>query len=289
MATQSFNDSLHCPSIPRVKTWEQSFLDIPLHFHDSCELLYIEEGFGTRIIGDQTDNFTDGDLVLLGPNLPHTWQTTAAFQRGKDRIKSYAIYFKPDFLQEVSSKTPDHPKISDFLDRSLRGISFYGRTQEQVIEKLQKIAVAEGLRKTILFLEIIELLIESTEYTLVARAAYKDSTAHKGTGRFNDIHRYILSNFQKEITLNAAAAIASMTPKAFCRYFKKHTGKSLMQFINELRIGHACRLLEQEEYSISTVCFDSGFNNLSHFDNSFKQVTRKTPSEYRKAFLRATT
>lgn len=283
MVSQSFNDSLHCPSSPRVKTMDQHFLDVPVHFHDSCELLYFEEGFGTRIVGDHTDDFTSGDMVLIGPNLPHTWQTNSIFHQGRHKIKSYVIYFKQDFLQEISSQTPDHVRISDFLERSLRGISFHGHTRRQVTGKLKQIAIEEGLRKIILFLEIIELLIQSEEYNLILDAAYKNTQVHKNTGRFNEIHSYILSNFRKEITLNDVASVANMTPKAFCRYFKNHTGKSLIRFIKELRVGHACRLLQKEEYSISQVCFDSGYNNMSHFNTTFKQITRQTPSGYRKA------
>lgn len=286
MFIQSFNDSLRCPISPRVKIVDEPFLDTPLHFHDSCELVCIEEGFGTRIVGNRTSSFTEGDMLLIGPNLPHTWQTNAPFQQGNHKVKARVIYFKPDFLQELSSKTSDHTKISGFLERSLRGIAFYGRTQKQVSRKLQSIAAQEGLRKIILFLEIIELLIQSKEYDLVADAAYKNSHAHKDTGRFNEVHHYILSNFLNEIRLDDMAGIANMTPKSFCRYFKSHTGKPLMQYVNELRIGHACRLLEQEEYSISAVCFDSGYNNLSHFYNSFKHVTSQTPYEFRKAFRR---
>lgn len=289
MTTQSFNDTLRCPRITRLKTVKQSYLDIPFHFHESCELIYIEEGFGIRLVGDHIEKFTNGDLVLIGPNLPHTWKTDIVFQqRSNYKIKAIVLYFMPEFLKELVAGLPDQEKITRFLEHSLYGISFSGASKKEIINKLQQTSEAEGLRKSILSLEVIELLINSNEFGLLASPKYKKSFAHKNINRFRTIYQYILSNFQNEITLHDVARVANLSSKAFCRYFKNYTGKSLVQFINELRVEHACMLLKNEEYSISSVCFDSGYNSLTHFNNCFKQLVNKTPTEYRKMVLSST-
>lgn len=285
MIAKSFNSTLHCPKRFKIKKVEETCLNIPLHNHDSYEFLYIEEGFGTRIVGDHTGGFAAGDMVLVGPNLPHTFQTDEIFQRGLGYVlKANVIYFNADFLFEMASEFYDSTQITVFLKRALRGVSFHGASHFELSGKLKDISEVTGLEKTIRCLEIIDLLINATDYSLLTSPAYHNSFAQKDTGRFNVIYQYIIGNFQNEISLDKIASVANMSPKSFCRYFKKRTDKTLVQFINELRIEHACYKLRNLEYSVSEVCYDSGYNNITHFNNCFKQYAKMSPSEYRKDF-----
>lgn len=294
MIAHSFNDSLHCPSSPRTKMMDQVCLDVPVHFHEGCELLYFEEGFGTRVIGDHTGEFTAGDMVLVGPNLPHTWHTNTIPPPSRPRIKSYVVHFLPEFLEGLAVPAEERQPVTDLLSRASRGVYFYGRTRDEAARKMKRMASAEGLKKIILFLGIIDILSRSEEYRVIAspravperqdadrQGDDRHGTYRQGTERFSKTYRYILERYRTGFTLENVAAVAGMTPKAFCRYFKRMTGKTLTRFTNELRVEYACSRLNVPGCSVSDVCFDSGFNNLTHFNTSFRRHTGMTPSGYR--------
>lgn len=268
----------------RIKNVEQAYLDTPFHFHDACEIVLIEESYGKRVVGDHIAHFSEGDLVLMGPNLPHIWQNDSIFLKNKNDncVKATVIYFSPSFLLDLTYDIDSKISIESFLKRSYRGLHFKGITQTLVIEKLAQMGKEEGIKKISFFLDIIDLLLKSDEYEYLASESYKNSYTFKDTGRFNDVYQLLINNFHRNITLEEIASVANMSPTAFCRYFKNRTQKSLTRFINELRIGHARKLLQDKEYAISDVCYESGYNNMVHFNKNFKGITGCTPSEYKK-------
>lgn len=268
----------------RFKKVDLFYLDTPFHFHDSCELVFIEEGFGKRVVGDNVAHFTKGDLVLMGPNLPHIWQNDSIFYHKKKgyHVKATVIYFSPLFLMNLTDDHDSTKTIEILINKSARGLYFKSTLCSDIAHKISLLNEVEGLQKISNFLSIIDSLATTTNYEFLASDGYKNSYNAKDTARFNDVYQYIINNFHHTISLTQISSVAHMSPTAFCRYFKNHTQKSLTRFINEVRVGHACLLLQKEEYSIAHICFKCGYNNMVNFNKFFKSITGKTPSEFRK-------
>lgn len=268
----------------QIKKVDQFYLDTPFHFHHLCELVWVEKSYGKRIVGDNVDNFDDGDLVLMGPNLPHIWQNDAVFHRKeKDyRVKSTVIYFPSDFLLNLTDEQTILRPIQELIKRSSRGLKFNGSTGQKVSQILSAISEEEGFKKIIHFLQTIDILSQSQEYEYLASLSFKNLYDEKDTGRIHKVYQHLMQNFHRDIELQEVADLCNMTTNAFCRFFKSRTQKSLTRFLNELRIGHACKLLQNEEYSVSDVCYECGYNNLANFNKFFKTIQQTTPSEYRK-------
>lgn len=268
----------------RIKKVNQFFLDTPFHFHHLCELVWIEESFGKRIIGDHVNNFEHNDLVLLGPNLPHIWQNDDSFHRKKKgcRARATVIYFPTDYMLNLTDDQSILIHTQDLIKRSSRGLRFFGTTNQKVSDILSMMTEEGGLKKIIHFLKIIEILSLSQEYDYLASISFKNLYDEKDTLRINKVYQFLMQNFHRDIELKEVADLCNITPTAFCRFFKSRTHKSFTQFLNELRIGHASTLLQNDDYSISDVCYECGFNNLTNFNKFFKTLRHMTPSEYRK-------
>lgn len=284
MKPQLIDISLAGAKTIRIKTIEQQYLNSPFHFHSLCELVWIEKSFGKRIVGDSIDNFEDGDLVLMGPNLPHIWQNDEVFlsKPHEQKVKSTVIYFPPDFLLNLTDEPALLGPIAQLVKRSYRGLVFHGNTKKHIVKKLKHLSKENNLKKIIIFLELVHLLSESTEYTYLASVSYKNLYDEKDTDRISKVYQYMMQNFQHEISLHDVASLCHMTPNAFCRYFKSRTQKSVVQFLNELRIGHASKLLQNDAYTISDICYECGYNNTANFNKFFKAIHKITPSAYRK-------
>lgn len=271
-----------------IKKVNQFYLDIPFHFHNSCELVLIEESYGKRIIGDNINNFEKGDLVLLGPNLPHVWLNDTLFYRKikGNEVKATVVYFSPIFLMGLAFDADLTQSIGNLINKAERGIKYIGVTQNIVANQLSEIHQEDGLKVISTFLNIIDMLAKSDEFEYLASKGYVNSYSQNDTKRFNDVYLHLINNFHREISLEEIASIAKMTKTAFCRYFKKITHKSFTTFINEIRIGHSCKLLQNEDYSIADVCYECGYNNTVNFNKFFKLITKQTPSEYRRKLIK---
>ncbi len=273
-----------------IKKIEQHHFESPFHFHDLCEMNYVVESFGKAIVGDNISNFSSGDFVLMSPNLPHIWYNDPLYFKKNDLEPAKAIvtYFNPDFLTGLTNDSQYNSQIKSLLERAKRGMRFFGNTRQNVISKLNNILNKKGLEKVISLLEIINILLESKEYENLASIGYQHSFNEKDTERMNNVYQYLIKNFTDVISLAQIASVASLTPPAFCNFFKKRTQKSFSEFLNELRVGHACKLLQNQELTIADVCFQSGYQNLTNFNNFFKKITKTTPSQYRKEHSRLT-
>ncbi|WP_295712685.1 AraC family transcriptional regulator [Mucilaginibacter sp.] len=268
----------------QIKKLETFNLISPFHFHNLCELVWIEKSHGKRIVGDYIDNFEEDDLVLMGPNLPHIWLNDKLFQQelAHNPVKSTVIYFPADFLLSLTDEQNILNPTEDLITRSARGMRFYGEANKKVIKILSNISEKGGFKKIIHFLQVIEILSTSTEYNYLASFNFKNSYDEKDTNRINRVYKFLMENFHRDVTLKEVADLCNMTTNSFCRFFKARTQKSLTQFLNEIRIGHACKLLRNEEYSIADVCYQCGYNNLGNFNKFFRSITCKSPSEYKK-------
>ncbi|UOB19506.1 AraC family transcriptional regulator [Abyssalbus ytuae] len=247
------------------------------HYHPEIELVYINGGSGKRQIGSHVSFYTDGDLILIGPNLPHCGFTN--HQTGnKNEI---VIQFRMDFLGEGFLEKPEMENIKSILERSKGGIAFYGNTKERIGQRIQAMESRQPFKKMLRILDILNDLNESTEYQMLNAEGFSLEAERKDNDRINVVFNYVKENFKEPITLEEISELISMTVPSFCRYFKKITGKTFTKFVNEYRLVHASKLLTEKPMSITDICFESGFNNFSYFNKSFKEFTGKTPSEYR--------
>lgn len=253
------------------------------HFHNAYEIALIIEGNGRRIVGDSVDNFSNGDLTLLAPDLPHVIYSDKKYHiiESSTKVHAVVVYFQPDWLTEYHMNSIDFAPLQMLLNQLKRGIKIEGPTHDIVKDLLLKLRNADGLKSfTILFQILYEISI-SNDYVCLASARYSNTYSENDIRRINDVYKYVMENFTEVISLDDVAAIAYMTPSAFCKYFKSKTNKTFTLFVNEIRINYACELLMNKNLDISQISIQCGFNNFTSFNKNFKHFTKTTPSVYR--------
>ncbi|WP_294297207.1 AraC family transcriptional regulator [uncultured Chryseobacterium sp.] len=250
------------------------------HYHPEIELIFVYKGSGKRQIGSNISYFSDGDLVLIGSNLPHCGMTNENTNNEYEMV----LQFKPDFLGETMWETPEMQKISGLLEKSKAGIVFGEKVKKEIGEKIVAMHEAISFKRLICFLEILEELATTQDYRILNAGKYYLQTQVEDNERINMIFNYVKDHFREQITLEDVADLANMKVPSFCRYFKKITNKTFTHFVNEYRITHSLKLLAEQPLSITEVCFESGFNNFSYFNKTFKEYIKKSPSQYRKEF-----
>ncbi|WP_224483638.1 AraC family transcriptional regulator [Robertkochia aurantiaca] len=250
------------------------------HFHPEVELVYINGGSGKRQIGSHISYFTDGDLIMIGSNLPHCGFTDKYTGNKNETV----VQLPPDFLGEDLINRPEMKNIRYLFERSKSGLAFTGVTKRKVGEKIQLLQQKPGFERFIGILEILNTLQLSEEYQILNAGGFHIQAEIQDNDRINTIFNHVRTNFKESISLDEISDIAGMTVPSFCRYFKKMTGKTFTNFVNEYRLVHASTLLAEKPMSITEICYESGFNNFSHFNKSFKAFTGKSPSAYRNEF-----
>lgn len=248
------------------------------HYHPELELVYVNGGFGKRRIGSHVSCYTEGDLILIGSNLPHCGLTDNLTGNKSETV----VQMKTDFLGNDFFEIPEMRRIQTLFERAKGGIIFSGRTKSNIGEKIEILEYQTDFQRLLSILNILNELAVSKEFKILNAEGFSLETEVKDNDRINIVFNHVKSNFKEEITLEEIANLVSMTIPSFCRYFKKITNKTFTQFVNECRLVHASKLLAEQPLSITEVCFECGFNNFSHFNKSFKAFTGQNPSEYRK-------
>jgi AraC-like DNA-binding protein len=256
----------------------------PWHYHPEYELVLVVKSTGQRIVGDSIENFSDGDLVFMGPNLPHVYNNDSIYYEEREDLKAEAIviHFREDFLGRDFFKIPEMIPIVQLFERSQCGIHVTGKTRRIIASKMHEMLKMKGTSRLIQLLTMLEILAHSEEYRLLASPGFTRKYNTSGTERMTRVYDYIMNHFKEDIRLEEVAEIANMTPHAFCRFFKACTRKTFSRFLNEIKVGYACKLLQEGQFSIAEIGYESGFNNLSNFNRQFKKITLKSPLEYRK-------
>ena len=247
------------------------------HYHPELELVYINGGSGKRQIGSHVSYFRNGDLILIGSNLPHCGFTDKLTGNKSETV----IQMKIDFLGSDFFSIPEMKNIQKLLEVAKGGIAFSGKTKTKVGEKMEILEYQTDFQRLLSILNILNQLATSDEIKVLNGEGFSMETEVKDNNRINLVFNHVKANFKEEISLDQIADLVSMTVPSFCRYFKKITNKTFTQFVNEYRLVHASKLLAEQPISITQVCYDSGFNNFSHFNKSFKAFTGQNPSEYR--------
>lgn len=248
------------------------------HFHPEIELVYVNKGQGKRHIGNHLSYFNNSQLILLGSNLPHNGFTDRLTSNGSETL----VQFKPDFLGDAFFEIPEMQDIVQLFERGKKGILFKPETKKVVGPKMENLVNYNGFDRIVKLLEILNDLALSEDYTLLNADGYAFEAKPQDSTKIDIIYKHINANFKNHISLEEIADKVSMTVPAFCRYFKKATGKTFTQLVNEYRVVHATKLLNESQMSITDICFECGFNNFSHFNKQFNELTGKSASNYRK-------
>ncbi|MBX3252673.1 MAG: helix-turn-helix domain-containing protein [Chitinophagaceae bacterium] len=270
-----------------VKKINKPHFDHPFHFHKLCELTWVEKSHGKLIIGDYVGNFSENELILASPELPHLWKCDAVYYRKNSHLytKAIGLYFPQELIHSISDDTTATSIYGELMCKAERGMRFYGNTKMKVIGKLRELIHSNGLLQLGIFLQVIDILSYSKEFEYLASVGYKKSSNSNDMERFNEVYQFLLKNFSRDIMLEEVARVCNMTPNSFCRFFKQKTQKTFTYFLNEIRIGHAKKLLQSSNYTIKDICYECGYNNPVNFFAFFKQITNQTPREYRKHVL----
>ena len=247
------------------------------HFHPELELVYVNRAKGKRHIGSHLSYFNNSQLLLLGANLPHSGFADRFTTNGSETI----VQFKEDFLGTEFFNIPETAMIKTLFERAKKGILFNMEVKKVIGPQIEALVNYEGLNLIIRFLEILKELALTKNYTILNADGFAFEVEPQDNKKVDIVFDYVNKNFKEPIPLVAISEKVSMTVPAFCRYFKKVTGKTFTQFVNEFRIVHATKLLAENPTSITDICFESGFNNFSHFNKLFKHFTGKTPLKYR--------
>jgi AraC-like DNA-binding protein len=180
---------------------------------------------------------------------------------------------------------PEMSSISNLLKNSRYGIKFLGDTTS-IINQINKLEKLSGVDKTVCFIQVLNLLAVHEDFDLLSSVGFVDSFKMSGEKNLGKVYEFIIKNFKENISLNDVAKVANMNPSAFSRFFKRVNRKTYSEYLNGVRVGYACKLLIEEKYNISEICFDSGFNNVSNFNRQFKKTMNYSPSDYMKLHLK---
>ena len=265
---------------------ERPHFAVPWHFHPEIEILCVVKSSGTSYVGDGIHRFTEGEISIIGENVPHWWKSDPKYSDGKDTsgIKSLIIQFKREIFDAGFGNLPEMSNIKELLGKSQRGIQYLGKSRKLFGEQMKKIFQCNGINRITELIILLDMMANTKEYKYHTSIGYSKTVNTYDFYRFNKIHEHIILNFAKPIKLEDVANSVNISPTAFCRYFKKHTGKTFLTFLNEMRIGHACKLMVEGKMPVAMASLESGFNNLSHFNDQFKRVMKLTPTAYLSAY-----
>lgn len=257
------------------------------HYHPEVELIYFHEGGGTQFVGDHIARFDAGDIILVGSNLPHYWRHDDPYfnEDSGRKVHSTVVHFSENFWGEPFLQLPETKPIRHLLEKARRGIRVHAREHRNIPSMVDKIRDAEGVGRIIALIECLSAFASISDLPLLSSIGFRHDFSEVESDRINAIYDYTFRHFSQKIYLDQVAAVAGLVPNSFCRYFKSRTGKTYTQFLTEIRVGHACKLLIDNRISIKQLCFESGFSNFTCFHKNFKMITGKSPQHYLKEHL----
>jgi AraC-like DNA-binding protein len=257
------------------------------HYHAEIELIHIKKGEGTQFIGDSIKRFKPGDVILVGPNLPHYWRFDDVYY--EENTKAIAdirvAHFNENFWGPQFLELPENLCIKSVLEKARRGLQITGKIKQKVAELLEELQEIDGPQRIVLLIEALTQIANAKQLVPLSSMGFQPDLIDAEKDRINAIYEYSIRNFKRKIQLEEIAEVANISPNSFCRYFKSRTRKTYSQFLIELRVGHACKLLIENNQCIKRLCYESGFNNFTSFHKYFKMITGKSPLVYQKEFV----
>ncbi len=249
------------------------------HFHPEFEIVYVEASSGYRHIGNHISKYEGSDLAFIGSNIPHL-----NFDYGvKTEVDTVVVQMKEHFLGEHFFSLPEMAAIKILFDKAKEGIAFHGETKKLAGEKLKQLTSLSHFAQLITLLEVFQLLAHSSEAELLKAKPIAGISVLKEQQRIQKVYHFIETNYQKRVDVNEVAAFSHLTTAAFCRYFKKSTHYTFTEFLNRFRINQAKKILMQDK-TVTEACYESGFEDISYFNKTFKKITGGNPSAFKKKY-----
>ena len=257
------------------------------HYHPEIELLFIEKGTGTQFVGDSIQRFQDGDLLLIGSDCPHYLRSDNMYFQGDENLQAAAlvIHFNPEILGEAFLNLVENRFIQQLLEKSKKGLRISGKTKDAVVKQMRGMLTNSDTNQILELFKLLDFLSQSAELEPLASRIIENNPNDKETARLNQIYNYSAKHFKRKISIEEIAEVANLSSNSFCRYFKNRTRKHFSHFLNEIRVEYACKLIKENQFQVTQVCYEAGFNNFPNFNNAFKKITGKTPLQYSKEFI----
>lgn len=255
------------------------------HHHPEIQLTWIVESAGTLLLGTTITEFQEGDVFMIGAQVPHRFKNNASENSDSGFAKSISIFFDEKSFGEGFFDLSELKEVKNLLQKSDQGIQIKGEMRLRAIEEIQKIQTASGLQKILSFLELLGALAQSEEASIISSVPFELENSPVENEKLERVVQYVLEHYEERIMLEEVSAIANLSVSAFCRFFKLRTRKTFSRFLNEFRISMAGKMLTTQDLSISEVCYSVGFRNLSNFNRQFKEFTGFTPSQYIKQYV----
>ncbi|TGV04185.1 AraC family transcriptional regulator [Flavivirga rizhaonensis] len=266
----------------KVKLLEAKEFPAAWHFHPQYELSLIVSSIGMRYVGNSVKNFSEGDLVLIGKNLPHCWKTIG---NQKKNVRAIVVQWEEDLLGEGWIEKEEFKAISKLLKSSSLGIKFTQKVAKKLEKDFEELLILSPFKKLIKFLNILNILANQSHQELLAEPGFRNKVSIEDSERISTLNNFVKENYMNKINLKAAAYQISMSEEAFCRFFKNAMDKPFFQFVNEYKINMACKMLiDDVSSSVSQIAYECGYNNLSFFYRQFRRFVGKSPVEFRKMF-----
>jgi AraC-like DNA-binding protein len=248
------------------------------HYHPEIEICYTVKSNGRRFVGNQIDDYQEGDLVLLGSNLPHGFTT-------ETYCSQIVIQLMSNFMGDAFFLKPELRPIAALFERAKQGIAFTDKTKPKALRLMRKILVTEGLPKLMHLLALLQLLAESPQHVLICSKTYAIEFNETQLGRIKIVYDHIMQNYTRDVNIKEVADKLNISEAAFYKFIKKQTQKTYTQIINEFRINYAGKLLMNTAKTVGEICHECGFNNVSYFNRKFKQIMQRTPENFRRQYI----
>ncbi len=259
------------------------FFNTPFHFHPELELVYIKEGYGKRIIGDNIAPFEAGDMLFIGSNLPHVWMSDDAFHKGNSHLRAKAIvlYFNKDIFGPAFYSMQEAGKIKELFQKAARGMRVGESIHPLIARQLEELLQKKDIEKIIGLLDILHQLSCATDSSYITSEGYNPCLAGMETDRLAGVQKYVQEHYKNNISLHTVAGMVNLTKQSFCRLFRQRTNKHFVEYLNEVRISNACKYLLDTDLGVAEIAHHCGYKTVSNFNKLFKKLTGTSPREYR--------
>ena len=256
------------------------------HYHPEVELLFIQEGTGTQFVGDSIQRFEGGDLLLIGSDCTHYLRSDNKYFSGDPNlyVSALVIHFNPSIFGKDFLALVENRHIDQLLEKSKKGLRILGSLKSEITEIMKKMIVSDKGNMMLALYALLDLLACSNEFELLGTRLMEGDHNDKETERINAIYKFAARHFKRKITIDEIAGVAHLSANSFCRYFKNKTKKNFSHFLNEIRVEYACKKIRENQLQVTQVGYEAGFNNFVNFNNAFKKITGKTPTQYAKQF-----
>lgn len=271
-----------------VKYFDYKYYPTPWHYHPEMEIVLVTESTGRRFIGDNITDYKPGNLAFIGPNIPHTYKSDEKYykENSKLRAKSIVIHFTEESLGQDFLKLPEMFLLRHLFIQAQYGLNITGKTNRSISAKLHDIIHLQGYKRWICLVEMLHEMAIAKKDVAGITSGINTGYNEKESVRLGNVFKWVAANIEKEIKLADAAKVAKMNPAAFSRLFSLRTRKPFFTYVQEIRLQKAARLIAEEDFSITEICYECGYNNVSNFNRQFLNYYHMNPRKYKDLFLR---